>query len=101
MYEVNLLDNELMEWTPLCFNGHPMVFSSRATLMHALKNNLGKSQQIIYDNHFMVVLDGTEHNIEWFKRNHDKLVNKLKYLYPTYDNEGVVDYKVKKLGGRR
>ena len=95
MYVVNLLNETEWQWEPLMFKGRPMTFSSKSTLMRALKNNLGVSQQILYNDHFLMTLDGTPHNLEWFVRNHDRLVDKANYCFPKSNEKS----KVKKLGG--
>lgn len=74
MYKVNLLDQDKMEWMPLTFNGMPMQFSNKTTLLKALKDNLGTSQQILYEDWFLVTLDGSAYQLNWFIDNHDRLV---------------------------
>lgn len=74
MYKVNLLNTKTWDWEQLRFNGIPMTFSNKTTLLKALKDNLGTSQQILYEDWFLVTLDGSAYQLNWFIDNHDRLV---------------------------
>ncbi len=82
-YEINLLDMDKMEWIPLMFNGKRMTFSNKITLMKAIKNNMGTSQQILFAGWFLEMIDGSEHQIDWFEKNHDRLLAKNKLCRET------------------
>ena len=86
MYTVNILDEELLEWQPLCFNKTPMQFSSKETLFKALKDNLGKSVQVLYNGWYLDGLNGTDEQLQWHKRRHDILVEKVKYYISCQEN---------------
>ena len=74
-YTINLL-SESQDWEPLCFNGVPMSFSSKPTVFRAIQNSLGQSQQVLYGDNILAILDGTPHNLAWFMDNHDRLMYK-------------------------
>lgn len=86
MYTVNILDEETHTWTPLQFNNITMSFSSKTTLFKALKDNLGKTVQVLYNGWYLDGLNGTDEQLQWHKRRHDILVEKVKYYMSCQEN---------------
>lgn len=79
IYTINLL-SDTHDWKPLTFNGISMQFSNKLTLLKAIKDNLGTSQQILLDDIVLEFLDGSEHQYKLFKDNFEnKLIRKEKY----------------------
>ena len=93
IYTINLL-SDTNNWLPLTFNGIPMQFTSKSTLLKAIKDNMGTYQQILLDDVVMCFLDGSEHQYKWFKDNVGNEVNKKE----RYDGDRI---KVKTIGGKR
>ena len=79
IYTINLL-SDTYDWLPLTFNGIPMKFKSKQTLLKAVKDNLGTYQQILLDDIVLEFLDGSEHQYKLFKDSFEnKLIRKEKY----------------------
>lgn len=85
MYQINILNTCSFEWEQLTFNDKPMVFGSKTTVCKGIKDNLGKRMQILHDNWFLALLDGSKENYEWFEKNHDKLINKVELTMHTQE----------------
>lgn len=85
MYQINILNTYNWEWEQLTFNDKPMVFSNKSTLYKALKDNLGERIQVLYNNWFLVNLDGSLYQLNWFMDNHDRLLDKLELTMHTQD----------------
>ena len=76
MYQINILNEKTWDWEQLKFNGKPMLFGSKSTLIRALKNNLGVTTQILYNDWYLSGLDGTVFQLDLFIKEHDHLLDK-------------------------
>lgn len=95
MYQINILNEKIWKWEQLTFNGKPMLFSSKSTLYKALKDNLGVKVQILYNDWYLISLDGTYFQLDLFKKEHDHLLDKTIQCIETQKRYDEMNPKVK------
>ena len=68
MYQINNL-NDKLQWEQFA------LADSKAELFKTLRYNLGVQTQILYNDWYLVNLDGSLEQLDWFIEHHDNKLN--------------------------